>query len=156
MSNLATSKNFKLYQEVEVSSDKSLCRELTKLEGVNFGRAHAFCKTLGLTQHTRFNQLSIPRQEEVIDALEANRLKLVTTGIRLNLIQNMIKLIKLKHYKGLRYCYGLPVRGQRTHTNRRTNRKMIIRIMRQIEEIKDQQKTTKKANNTPKLKKAKK
>lgn len=144
MSKLTTSKSFKLYQEIEVCSDKSLCRELTKLEGVNFGRAHLFCKALGLTQHTRFNELSIARREEVIDALEDNRLNLVTTGIRLNLIQNMIKLIKLKHYKGLRYCYGLPVRGQRTHSNRRTNRKMIIRIMHQIQEMKDQQKTSKK------------
>ena len=82
----------------------------------------ALCKNLGFSRNLKLKDLSKTQLDELIAALKSSKLILAKDlKKRKQLIAN--HLIEIKSYKGLRGYQGLPVRGQRTHTNAKTARK---------------------------------
>ena len=83
-------------------------------------RRSRFARALGSAAERRVNQLSddeVLRIREIID-----REFRVEGDLRREVSMNIKRLMDLGCYRGLRHRRGLPVRGQRTHTNARTRK----------------------------------
>lgn len=118
---------------------KTLCG-LTKIKGVNWAIANAICKILNLEEEKKIGKLSKEEIETIEKFIEnpelpnflMNRRKdfdsgedLHLSGSDLNLVNefDIKRLKKIKAYKGVRHNAKLPVRGQRTKSNFRSNKR---------------------------------
>ncbi|WP_169568535.1 30S ribosomal protein S13 [Sneathiella limimaris] len=105
---------------VNIPTNKRVHIALTYIHGIGTTKAKEICKTVGLAEETRVNALSdaeVVRIREVIDAEHT-----VEGDLRRETAMNIKRLMDLGCYRGLRHRRGLPVRGQRTHTNARTRK----------------------------------
>lgn len=104
---------------VNISDRKHVWVSLTAIYGV--GRATAFniCSVLNIDPTILVKDLG----ELDLDRLRAEVAKYVVEGdLRRGVSMNIKRLMDLGCYRGLRHRRGLPVRGQRTHTNARTRK----------------------------------
>ena len=93
---------------------------LTYIFGIGRSSATDICTKAGLTDRRLVNELTedeLIRVREVID-----RERKVEGDLRREVAMNIKRLMDLGCYRGLRHRRGLPVRGQRTHTNARTRK----------------------------------
>ncbi|SDD64192.1 30S ribosomal protein S13 [Rhodospira trueperi] len=105
---------------VNVPSGKPVGVALTYIFGIGRTKASQICTTVGVDWGRRVNDLGedeIQRIRELID----NDYK-VEGDLRRETAMNIKRLMDLGCYRGLRHRKGLPVRGQRTHTNARTRK----------------------------------
>ena len=105
---------------VNVPANKRVAIGLRYIYGVGPSKAQSICTTLGIPAARRVNQLSddeVLRIRELID-----REYRVEGDLRREVAMNIKRLMDLGCYRGLRHRRGLPVRGQRTHTNARTRK----------------------------------
>ncbi len=105
---------------VNIPTNKRVQIALTYIHGIGPAKAKDICQAVGLASETRVNALSdaeVVRIREVIDADH-----LVEGDLRRETAMNIKRLMDLGCYRGLRHRRGLPVRGQRTHTNARTRK----------------------------------
>ena len=77
------------------------------------------CKKLGLAYNCKLNKLTPDQIVNLIKFIENSNL-LITNNLKKSKILIAKKLVQIKAYKGIRKLRGLPVRGQRTHTNGKT------------------------------------
>jgi len=108
--------------ESELPKNKSISFALSTIYGI--GRANSFflCKKLGLSSNLMVKDLSKEQITKLFKTLESSDLVLAGDLLKLRQLAAK-KLVSIKLYRGLRRHQGLPVRGQRTHTNARTARK---------------------------------
>ncbi len=93
---------------------------LTYIHGIGPTKAKEICTKVGIEPHTSANDLA---DAEVIRIREAIDGSFVVEGdLRRNTAMNIKRLMDLGCYRGLRHRRGLPVNGQRTHTNARTRK----------------------------------
>ncbi len=105
---------------VNIPTNKRVEIALTYIHGIGRAKAAEICQKVGITEERRVNQLSdeeVLRIREVID-----REYQVEGDLRRGVAMNIKRLMDLGCYRGLRHRRGLPVRGQRTHTNARTRK----------------------------------
>lgn len=105
---------------VNIPSQKRVEVALTYIYGIGRTKAKEICTKVQIPLERRVNELTedeIIRIREVID----NEYK-VEGDLRRDVAMNIKRLMDLKTYRGLRHRRGLPVRGQRTHTNARTRK----------------------------------
>lgn len=105
---------------VNIPTNKRVQIALTYIHGIGPTKAKSICETVGLASEMRVNALSdaeVVRIREVIDADH-----MVEGDLRRETAMNIKRLMDLGCYRGLRHRRGLPVRGQRTHTNARTRK----------------------------------
>ena len=105
---------------VDLPADKRIEVALTYIFGIGRPRAHQICEKAGVAIDTRTDQLGegeIVRIREIIE-----RDYQVEGDLRREVAQNIKLLMDIGCYRGLRHRRGLPVRGQRTHTNARTRK----------------------------------
>jgi len=103
---------------VDLPRDKRVEIGLTYIYGIGLTRAKKICEETGVNPDTRVRDLT---EEEVVklrDNIDANYT--VEGDLRRETSQNIKRLMEIGCYRGLRH--GLPVRGQRTHTNARTRK----------------------------------
>ncbi len=111
---------------VNIPTNKRVLIALTYIFGIGPAKARAICTTLSLPAERRVNELSddeVLRIRELID-----REFRVEGDLRRELAMNVKRLMDLGCYRGLRHRRGLPVRGQRTHTNARTRKGKAVAI----------------------------
>ena len=111
---------------VNVPTQKKVVIGLTYIYGIGLNRANQIMKDLEIDMTKRVNQLSdheILKISEYIDA----HIK-VEGDLRREVSMNVKRLMDLGCYRGLRHRKGLPVRGQRTHTNARTRKGKAVAI----------------------------
>lgn len=108
--------------ESELSENESIVLALTKIYGINKFSSIKICKKLGFSNNLKVKNLS---KEQVLKLLNVIKLEnfTITSDLKKLKIEANKKLINIKSYRGLRKKQGLPVRGQRTHTNAKTSRK---------------------------------
>jgi len=108
--------------ESKIPEKKSIFFALTYIYGINKFNAFLICKKLGFSKNFKTKNLSQDQINKLLKLIEVSNFSL---GSQLKKIKqlNSKKLIQIKSYKGLRKNQGLPVRGQRTHTNAKTSRK---------------------------------
>jgi len=93
---------------------------LTYIHGIGRAKAVEICGKLGIPEERRVNQLT---DDEVLKIREIiDRDYHVEGDLRRGVAMNIKRLMDLGCYRGLRHRRGLPVRGQRTHTNARTRK----------------------------------
>ena len=93
-----------------------------QLPGVGQTTILKACHSLDLNPYTSVKNLTVGERDSLIKHFEAQDAFGVAYFRRRNAIMRGIK--KLKAYRGKRLIFGLPVRGQRTHSNAKTIRKM--------------------------------
>jgi small subunit ribosomal protein S13 len=105
---------------VNIPTNKHVDIALRYIYGIGPTNAKEICKKIGIEDSRRVNQLSdaeIIQIREIID-----RDYVVEGDLRREIAMNIKRLMDLGCYRGLRHRKGLPVRGQRTHTNARTRK----------------------------------
>ena len=105
---------------VNIPTNKRIGIALTYIHGIGRTKASEIVGKCGIESQTRVNQLSddeVTRIRETIDREYA-----VEGDLRREVAMNIKRLMDLGCYRGLRHRKGLPVRGQRTHTNARTRK----------------------------------
>ena len=103
-----------------IPTNKRVVIALQYIHGI--GKAHAkdICEKVGVEAERRVSQLT---DAEVLQIRETiDRDYAVEGDLRRETAQNIKRLMDLGSYRGLRHRRGLPVRGQRTHTNARTRK----------------------------------
>lgn len=104
---------------VNVPDGKHVWVALTHIYGVGRARAIEICERTGVSPDIVVRTLT----EAELDSLRAEVGKGVTEGdLRREVSMNIKRLMDLGCYRGIRHRRGLPVRGQRTHTNGRTRK----------------------------------
>ena len=105
---------------VNIPSSKRIEVALTYIFGIGQTRAKLICKEANLDASKRVNSLSEDELTIIRDIIEK---KFTVEGdLRRENAVSLKRLVDLGCYRGLRHRKGLPVRGQRTHTNARTRK----------------------------------
>ncbi len=92
-------------------------RSLTQLSGIGPFLADQVCDQLGLDSTLCFNDLHYSQKEQLLNVL--NEYYVFDMRLRIENKKAVQRLLQIKSYRGHRLRDGLPVRGQRTHTNAR-------------------------------------
>jgi len=94
---------------------------LTQIFGIGSNKANQICDQLGLSDIYKVNQCSKTQIDQIIKLLSQNHL--IDSELVRIIQSDMKRKIFIGCYKGLRHNQGLPLRGQRTHTNAKTSRR---------------------------------
>ena len=105
---------------VNIPTNKRVVIALQYIHGIGQAKAAEIVRKVGIEDSRRVNQLS---DAEVLQIRETiDRDYTVEGDLRRDTAVNIKRLMDLACYRGLRHRKGLPVRGQRTHTNARTRK----------------------------------
>jgi small subunit ribosomal protein S13 len=105
---------------VDLPREKRIEIGLTYIFGIGLTTAQTIVRETGINPSTRVRDLT---EEEVVRLREYIDRNLKVEGdLRREVSQNIKRLMEIGCYRGLRHRKGLPVRGQRTHTNARTRK----------------------------------
>jgi small subunit ribosomal protein S13 len=105
---------------VNIPTNKRVVIALQYIHGIGSTKAGEIMEKVGLPAERRVSQLT---DNEVLQIREViDRDYLVEGDLRREVGTNIKRLMDLGCYRGLRHRRGLPVRGQRTHTNARTRK----------------------------------
>jgi small subunit ribosomal protein S13 len=105
---------------VDIPREKRLEISLTYLFGVGRTRAQEICEATGIGGDTRVRDLTDEEVARIRNHID-QEFK-VEGDLRREVDQDIRRKMEIGCYQGLRHRKGLPVRGQRTHTNARTRK----------------------------------
>ena len=105
---------------VNIPTAKRVPIALTYITGIGPHTAENICEALKIDRARRVNQLTDAEVLAIREYIDANLT--VEGDLRREVTMNIKRLMDLGCYRGLRHRKGLPVRGQRTHTNARTRK----------------------------------
>jgi small subunit ribosomal protein S13 len=105
---------------VDLPRRKHIVYALPYLFGIGLTRAHEICKKAKIPENKRVEELSDAEVKTIREILDADYK--VEGDLRREIQLNIKRLMDLGCYRGLRHRRGLPVNGQRTHTNSRTRK----------------------------------
>jgi small subunit ribosomal protein S13 len=105
---------------VDLPREKRVEIGLTYIFGVGRSRALDACISLDIDPNTKVRDLTDDEVQKIRQFVEANFR--VEGDLRREVSQNIKRKVEIGSYQGLRHRRGLPVRGQRTHTNARTRK----------------------------------
>lgn len=105
---------------VDLPREKRVEIGLTYLYGIGRTSATKICAEVGIDPSTRVRDLTEEEVARIRDYIDANYT--VEGDLRRERRQNIARLMEIGCYRGLRHRKGLPVHGQRTHTNARTRK----------------------------------
>ena len=105
---------------VNIPTNKRVEIALTSIHGIGPAKAKQICDKVNIDQEKRVNQLSDSEVIKIREAIDTDYL--VEGDLRREVAMNIKGMMDLGCYRGLRHRRGLPVRGQRTHTNARTRK----------------------------------
>ena len=105
---------------VNIPTNKRVEVALTYIHGIGDTFAKQICTKVAIPTERRVNELT---ESEIIHIREViDHDYMVEGDLRRDVAMNIKRLMDLGCYRGLRHRRGLPVRGQRTHTNARTRK----------------------------------
>ena len=105
---------------VDLPRDKRVEIGLTYIFGVGHSRSLDACVSLDIDPDTKVRDLTDEEVQKIRQFIEANFR--VEGDLRREVSQNIKRKVEIGSYQGIRHRRGLPVRGQRTHTNARTRK----------------------------------
>ena len=105
---------------VDLPREKRVEIGLTYIYGIGLTSAKKICAATGVNPDTRGKDLTEDEVQKMRDFITANYT--VEGDLHREVSQNIKRLMEIGCYRGLRHRKGLPVRGQRTHTNARTRK----------------------------------
>ena len=105
---------------VDIPREKQVGISLTYIYGIGRTTAQLVCEATGIDPVTRVRDLTDDEVAKIRSFIESD-LK-VEGDLRREVSQDIKRKMEIGCYQGLRHRRGLPVRGQRTHTNARTRK----------------------------------
>ncbi len=105
---------------VDLPRDKRVEIGLTYIYGIGLTTSKQMLAATGINPDTRVRDLTEEEVSQLRDYIDKNLI--VEGDLRRETSQNIKRLMEIGCYRGLRHRKGLPVRGQRTHTNARTRK----------------------------------
>lgn len=102
---------------VDLPREKRLEIGLTYIFGLGKTRSNIVCEQTGVSPDTRVSDLTDDEVVKIRNFIESNFE--VEGDLRREVQQNIKRKVEISSYQGIRHRKGLPVRGQRTHTNAR-------------------------------------
>jgi small subunit ribosomal protein S13 len=105
---------------VDLPREKRVEIALTYIYGIGRTTATKICAATDVNPDTRVRDLTEDEVSRMRDFINENYV--VEGDLRRDVKQNIARLMEIGCYRGLRHRKGLPVRGQRTHTNARTRK----------------------------------
>jgi len=105
---------------INIPTNKRVLISLTYIHGIGRTKAMDICEKVGIPEERRVAELT---DQEVIQIRELiDQDHMVEGDLRREVAMNIKRLMDLGCYRGIRHRKGLPLRGQRTHTNARTRK----------------------------------
>ena len=105
---------------VNIPTNKRVVIALTYIHGIGAFKARQITAKVGIDPARRVSDLSDQEVLHIRETIDAEHM--VEGDLRRDTSMNIKRLMDLACYRGLRHRKGLPVRGQRTHTNARTRK----------------------------------
>jgi len=105
---------------IDLPREKRVEIGLTYIYGIGLSRSRQILEATGVNPDTRIRDLTEEEVARLREAIDKNYK--VEGELRAEVSQNIKRLMEIGCYRGLRHRRGLPVRGQRTHTNARTRK----------------------------------
>lgn len=105
---------------VNIPTGKRVVIALTYIHGIGRTKAVEICEKVGIPFERRVNDLTEVELTGIRDFIDNDYQ--VEGDLRREVAMNIKRLMDLGCYRGIRHRRGLPVRGQRTHTNARTRK----------------------------------
>jgi small subunit ribosomal protein S13 len=105
---------------VDVPREKRLEISLTYIFGIGRTTAQTVCEAVGIDRNTRVRDLTDEEVTRLRSWIDAN--VKVEGDLRRDIQSDIRRKMEIGSYQGIRHRRGLPVRGQRTHTNARTRK----------------------------------
>jgi small subunit ribosomal protein S13 len=105
---------------VDLPREKRVEIALTYIFGMGLTRSHATLKATGISPDTRVKDLQESELAQLREYIEANYK--IEGDLRREVAGDIRRKVEIQSYQGIRHRKGLPVRGQRTHTNARTRK----------------------------------
>jgi small subunit ribosomal protein S13 len=105
---------------VNIPTQKRVEIALTYIHGIGRNKAQDICHKVGIPFERRVNELTDDEVVRIRECIDHNYM--VEGDLRREVSMNIKRLMDLGCYRGMRHRKGLPVRGQRTHTNARTRK----------------------------------
>jgi len=111
---------------VNIPSQKRVEIGLTSIFGIGRTKARQICQKLNIEDHRRVKELTDDEVARIREAIDQDYK--VEGDLRREVAMNIKRLVDLGCYRGLRHRKGLPVHGQRTHSNARTRKGKAVAI----------------------------
>lgn len=111
---------------VNIPTQKRVVIALTYITGIGPKKASEICTKVGIPAERRVHQLTDAEVGKIRETIDQDYM--VEGDLRRQVAINIKRLMDLGCYKGLRHRKGLPVHGQRTHTNARTRKGKAVAI----------------------------
>jgi len=105
---------------VDIPREKKLGTSLTYIYGIGSTAATKVCEATGIDTETRVRDLTDEEVVRLRNWIDAN--VKVEGDLRRDVSQDIKRKMEIGSYQGIRHRRGLPVHGQRTHTNARTRK----------------------------------
>lgn len=105
---------------INIPTNKRVIIALTYIHGIGRTTALQIAEKLGIDQSRRVQDLTDEELLRIRETIDSDHQ--VEGDLRRETAMNIKRLMDLRTYRGLRHRTGLPVRGQRTHTNARTRK----------------------------------
>jgi|UniRef100_UPI00404A74B2 small subunit ribosomal protein S13 len=105
---------------VDLPREKRVEIALTYIFGMGLTRSHETLKATGISPDTRVKDLQETELAQLREYIEANYK--IEGDLRREVAGDIRRKVEIQSYQGIRHRKGLPVRGQRTHTNARTRK----------------------------------
>ncbi|SDM44851.1 MULTISPECIES: 30S ribosomal protein S13 [Maricaulis] len=105
---------------VNIPTNKRVEIALSYIHGIGPAKAKEICEQVSIASERRVNQLTDAEVLQIREVIDRDHQ--VEGDLRREVAVNIKRLMDLGNYRGLRHRRGLPVRGQRTHTNARTRK----------------------------------
>ena len=111
---------------VNIPTNKRIVIGLRSIYGIGATRAAKICDLAGVSESKRVHELTEDEIQKIREVIDSDYH--VEGDLRREVAMNIKRLMDLGCYRGLRHRRGLPVRGQRTHTNARTRKGKAVAI----------------------------
>lgn len=108
--------------EAELLENKPIRFSLTKIFGIGKSQSFLICKKMGFSLNCTLLSLKLIQIEKLVKFVDNSNL-LISSNLKKSRLMLLKQLSQIKTYRGIRRLRGLPVRGQRTHTNAKTSSK---------------------------------
>ena len=105
---------------INIPTNKRVIIALTYIHGIGRTTAVQIAEKLGIDQSRRVQDLTDEELLRIRETIDSDHQ--VEGDLRRDTAMNIKRLMDLRTYRGLRHRTGLPIRGQRTHTNARTRK----------------------------------
>ena len=108
---------------VNIKNSLNIIEGLSKIYGIGKSKSKNICNFLGYSRNILVKDLESKDWENILNFIKNNNIYILKDLIKKERFF-LLNLLNMKNYRGIRHKNGLPVRGQRTHSNKKTQKKL--------------------------------